>query len=118
VLDRGAVLLEYPPEWHVEPAPGRIDIRDRDTVRESTCVLAVSYLRLPPRDWSDLPLSQLLTHAVEGNERDLIATSSDTDTARYNLEMVWIEQRVVDPGENRESRSRAWARCGMPCSIR
>lgn len=106
VLDRGAVLLEYPRDWHVEPGPGQIDLRDRETVQESTCVLAVSYLRLPPLDWRDLPLSELLSHAVDGNERDLIAAGPVTETARDDLEIAWIEQRVVDPGENRESRSR------------
>lgn len=106
VLDRGAVLLEYPRAWHVEAGRGQMDIRDRETVEESTCVLAVSYLRLPPRDWSDLPLEQLLLHTAEGEERDRIAAGPVIEATRDDLEIAWIELRVVDPGENRESRSR------------
>lgn len=106
VLDRGAVLLEYPETWHVEPARGEIDIRDRETVEESTCVLAISYLRLPPVDWSELPLARLLLDALEGDDRDQIAAGPVVQATREGLEITWIERRVVDPGEHREARSR------------
>lgn len=48
------------------------EIRDRPTATESTCVLAVSYLRLPAVDWSGLPLSELLATAVQGDGREHI----------------------------------------------
>lgn len=106
VLDRGAVWLEYPESWHVEPGRGQIDIRDREAIAESTCVLAVSYLRLPPLDWSELPLPRLLVEAVEADTRDRIAAGPVVATTREGLEIAWIETRVVDPGEAREARSR------------
>lgn len=106
VLDAGAVVLEYPADWVVEPGSRQIDIRDRATVEESSCVLAVSCLRLPPRDWSDLPLSRLLREAARGDDRERIATGSVVETVRDGLELAWTELRVVDPGERRESRCR------------
>src|SRR6266545_3661796 len=74
VLDRGAVVLEFPRDWFVQPGREQTDIRDRATAGESTCVLAVSYLRLPPVDWSGLPLGELLLPAVQGDGREHIAS--------------------------------------------
>lgn len=106
VLDAGAVTLEYPSDWVVEPRSGQIDLRDSSTLEESSCVLAVSCLRLPPRDWSDLPLSRLLLEAVEGDDRERIAAGPIVETVCAGLESAWTELRVVDPGERRESRCR------------
>jgi hypothetical protein len=106
VLDRGAVLLEYPDSWFVELGTQQTDIRDGPTAEASTCVLAVSHLRLPPVDWSGLPLSRLLLEAVEGDDQDRIDIGPVTATRREGLELAWTEMRVVDPGEHREARSR------------
>ena len=106
VLDAGAVVLEFPEGWFVGPGAGHIEIRDGANLEASTCVLAVSYLRLPDRDWSDLPLSHLLGVAAEGDDRERIATSPRVEAARDGVELAWAELRVVDPGERRESRSR------------
>lgn len=106
VLDAGAVLLEYPADWVVEPGPGHMEIRDGASLEESNCVLAVSYLRLPIRDWSDVPLSGLLLKAAEGDDRERIDTGAPIEGAREDLELVWMELRLVDPGEHRQCRSR------------
>ncbi len=106
VLDRGAVQLEFPADWVMEPGPSQINIRDAATAEASTCLLAVSCLRLPPVDWSELPLSKLLREAVEGDDRDRIALGPVQETTRDGLALAWAELRVVDPGEHRECRSR------------
>lgn len=106
VLDRGAVQLEFPADWIMEPDPSQVALRDGATAEDSTCVLAVSCLRLPPVDWSGLPLSGLLLEAVEGDDRDRIAIGPVRETTRDGLTLAWTELRVVDPGEHREGRSR------------
>jgi len=106
VLDRGAVLLEFPADWVVEPGPQQTDIRDGASAEESTCVLAVSYLRLPPVDWSELPLSRLLLDAVHGDDREWIGPGTVVEATRGGLELAWTELRVVDAGERREARCR------------
>jgi hypothetical protein len=47
VLDRGAVMLEFPADWSVERTREQVNLRDRATAEESSCVLAVSCLRIP-----------------------------------------------------------------------
>lgn len=106
VLDRGAVLLEFPVDWIVEPGPSQTQLRDEPSAEESSCVLAVSCMRLPPVDWSELPLPRQLIEAIEGDDRDRIATGPLREATRDGLTMAWTELRVVDPGEHRESRSR------------
>lgn len=106
VLDRGAVVLEFPARWMMEPGRSQVDIRDGATAEDSSCLLAVSCLRLPPADWSGLPLSRLLLEAVEGDDRDRIANGPVHETTREGLTLAWTELRVIDPGEHREGRSR------------
>ena len=106
VLDRGAVVLEFPRDWFVQPGREQTDIRDRATAGESTCVLAVSYLRLPPVDWSGLPLGELLLPAVQGDGREHIASGPTIAGRRGDLEIAWTELRVVDARERREARCR------------
>ncbi len=108
VLDRGAVLLEFPAEWTLEPASegGQINVRDGVTTEDSRCVLAVSCLPIPPIDWTELPLAKLLIDVVDDGERDLISVGPVRETSRDGLGLAWCELRVVDPGEHRECRSR------------
>ena len=107
VLDRGAVLLEFPAHWTMEPGPPpQINLRDGPTAEGSNCLLAVSCLRLPPVAFGAVPLSRLLLEAVEGDERDHIATGPVHEGTREGLTLAWAELRVVDPGERRECRSR------------
>lgn len=69
-------------------------------------MLAVSHLRLPPGDWSALPLTRLLLDTVEGDDRDRIAFGPVHEITRQALTLTWAELRVVDPEEHRECRSR------------
>jgi len=105
-LERGAVVLEFPGDWHVQPGPQQVDIRDRATAAESACVLAVLSLPLPPVDWSGLPLASLLLEVVRADEREHIGHGPMTDASRGGLEAVWTEIRVVDGVERREARCR------------
>ena len=106
VLDAGAVVLEFPADWVLEPASGQVNVRDAATPDDSTCVLAVSCLRIPPIDWSGLPLPTLLLESLEGDDRDRIGIGPVRETLLEGLTLAWTELRVVDPGEHRECRSR------------
>jgi hypothetical protein len=106
VLDRGAVILEFPSAWSVQPGPHYTSIRDQPSPETSTCVLAVSYLRLPPVDWTGLPLRRLLLDAVLGDDREHIAVAPVVQANRAGVELAWADLRVVDPGEGREAHSR------------
>lgn len=69
-------MLEFPADWIMEPSSSQINLRDGATAEEGTCLLAVSCLRLPPGDWSGLPLSRLLLEAIEGDDRDRISAAA------------------------------------------
>ena len=106
VLDRGAVVLEFPCDWFVQPAAEQTGIRDRASPDDSTCVLAVSYLRLPAADWSGLPLRELLLTASQSEDREYIGRGPTIEGRRGNFDIAWTELRVVDARERREARCR------------
>jgi hypothetical protein len=106
VLDRGAVVLEFPGDWFVSPGATQVNIRDRASAEESTSVLAVSSFATPPADWSGLPLRGLLATVADLEEREYIGIGSTIELRRGNLEMAWTEHRFVDEREHREARSR------------
>jgi len=106
VLDRGAVVLEYPRDWFVHPGAEQTDIRDRASPDDSRCVLGVSYLRLPAADWSGLPLRDLLLHAAQGEECEHIGRGAMIEARHGDLDIAWTELRVVDARERREARRR------------
>jgi hypothetical protein len=105
VADRGAVLFEVPASWILTPSANCIEIRDGQPPDES-CVLTVSYLRLPDRDWSVVRLSDLLLEGVKGDDRERIAQGPVIEEIRPRLQLAWTELRLIDPDERRESRSR------------
>ena len=106
VVNRGAVVLEYPGEWFVAPQANQINIRDRPSAEESTCVLAVSSFQLPPADLSGVPLRDLLAAVAEGEEREYIESGQTVEIHRGSLEAAWTVQRFVDERERREARCR------------
>jgi hypothetical protein len=68
--------------------------------------LEVSYNRIPPMDWSEFPLAQLLDDFVAGDHRGLNATGLIMRVERDNLRLIWRETCFKDPVEKREARSR------------
>jgi hypothetical protein len=105
VADRGAVRFNFPQGWVVVPASDCIELYDKQPP-EDDCRLAVSYLRLPPLDWSGLPLAELITTAAEGDRRKLLSRSDIVSVPRPDLELAWTEVRFMDSQENREACSR------------
>ena len=74
---------------------------------DDACLLQVSVMRLPPGiDWSGLPLTHLLTEAIAGDGREVLAQGEVRLGRRGDLELAWTETRVMDPAERREACSR------------
>jgi hypothetical protein len=103
--DRGAIRLNFPQTWIVKPAEDCIKFHDAEPPND-TCVLAVSYLRLPRDvDWRKLPLARLLNGATVGDRRKLHNPSKVIEYPRDDLEVVWKHFTFIDPEEKREAIS-------------
>ena len=114
VADRGAVRFNVPTDWVVASASDCIELHDRPAP-DDDCRLAVSYLRLPPLDWSELPLSQLLTAIAENERRNVLTRGEIVTVPRNDLELAFMEIHFVDLKETREAFSRiALARGQQP----
>jgi hypothetical protein len=106
VMDRGAVRFNIPQGWIIKPGSDSIKIHDREPP-DDDCVLAVSYLRLPPGiDWSGLPVREMVRVAVEGDSREVSGRGEMIEEERGDLSLAWTEVRFTDPNEQREAFSR------------
>lgn len=105
VADRGAVRFDFPQDWVLVPGPKSIKFHDREPP-DDNCVLEVTIMRLPPIDWSGLPLTRLVQEIVEGDERPIISKGQIHEEQRPDLEIAWTEIVFTDPQEHREARSR------------
>ncbi len=105
VADRGAVRFDFPQSWVVIPDSDSIKLHDKPPP-DDNCVVAVSYIRLPPIDWSGLPLRELVETATQGDERPIHTRGPIHETRRADLEIAWQEMGFVDPQCQREAISR------------
>jgi hypothetical protein len=105
VADRGAVRFSFPQDWVIVPESDAIHLYDKQPP-DDNCRLAVSYIRLPPLDWSGLPLSQLVETALGSERRDILDKAKVTQLRRNDLEIAWTEIRFMDPNEKRPAFSR------------
>jgi hypothetical protein len=105
VADRGAVRIDYPQDWVCLPDDDSIKFHDKQPP-DDDCRLAVSYIRLPPIDWSGLLLSDLLKTAMKADERPIYHISKIYLVKRPDLELAWAEMSFVDPPEQRDARAR------------
>ena len=105
VADRGAVRFDIPQTWILEPDTASIKFFDA-APPDDNCRLEMSCTRLPPIDWSGLPLAQLLQDVVAGDHREVISTGEIVSINRRDLRLVWTELRFRDPVEEREAYSR------------
>src|SRR5712692_4689848 len=102
VLDRGAVRFDYPESWVMLPGETSFKFHNKKPP-DDDCRLEVSFLYLRPDvDWSGLSLISLLTQALEPDGPP-VPEDQVTTVVRDDLELVWAEQRAIDPGEQREA---------------
>ncbi len=105
VADRGAVRFDYPASWVVLPDSDSIKFRDRKPPKDD-CVIAFSYLCIPPIDWSGLPLAQLVEELCRGGERPIDRWDEMVTARRFDLEYAWRQGHFIDPGEKRPALTR------------
>jgi len=105
VADRGAVRFDYPQDWFVVPEEDSVKLCDKEPPGDDSR-LTVSYLRLPPVDWSGLPVTALLEAGMREDERLIDTWGPVSEMQRGDLQAAWREVSFLDPGEKREARSR------------
>lgn len=105
VADQGAVRFNIPRDWIMELGSDSTKFYDGEPPNDD-CRLECSYVRLPPIDWSGLPLSDLIQVAVNGDRRGLVSTGKLAHLKRENVELAWSEFRFTDPIEYREAVTR------------
>lgn len=104
VADRGAIRLDFPQGWVVVPEADSINMHDKQPP-DDDCVLAVSYLRLPPIDWSGLAPATLVDQTSRGDSRPVYEWGEIVEERRGDLEIAWREMWFIDPSEKREALS-------------
>src|SRR5438034_6996661 len=105
VADRGAVRFDYPQDWFVVPEEDSVKLCDKEPPGDDSR-LTVSYLRLPPVDWSGLPVTALREAGMREDERLIDTWGPVSEMQRGDLQAAWREVSFLDPGEKREARSR------------
>src|SRR2546425_5798922 len=105
VADRGAVRFDYPQDWILAPDEDSVKLYDKEPPDDGSR-LAISYLRLPPVDWSGLPVAALVEAGMQGDERPIDTWGPVRKAQRGDLELAWREVSFLDPVERRKARSR------------
>ena len=82
-----------------------VKLYDREPPDEDSR-LEVSYIRLPPVDWSGLPVAALVETGMRGDERAIDTWGPMQEARRGDLELAWREVCFLDVAAKREARSR------------
>jgi hypothetical protein len=106
VADRGLFRFNIPSGWDVEPSSASVKIRDRKPP-DDECTLEVSVFRMPPIDWTGLPLPFLLQEVLKGDDREGSSRGEVLDVSRGDLELAWTETRFVEGLDLRPARARS-----------
>ena len=86
VLDRGAVQFDYPRNWNAEPGAGSVALFDRTPPKGNR--FEVSCMRLPPVDWSGLPVADLVDD-VTSKPREHATCGPLREEIRRGIEICW-----------------------------
>jgi hypothetical protein len=101
VLDHGAVRFDYPRSWVVEPAAGSVALFDRRPPADENR-LEVSYFRIPPIDWSELPVADLIDR-VTSREREHATCGPLREEFRAGMELAWRDVNYVHERSGRQA---------------
>ena len=105
VADRGAVRFDVPQDWIFEADQQSFRFLDNNPP-DDNCRLEVSFNRLPPADWRDFPLVDLLKQVVDQEKRNVIEKKEIVVLNRQTARIIWTEVKFIDSQENREAYSR------------
>lgn len=113
VLDRGAIRFDIPEMWVVVPGSENTKVYDKQPPGDD-CALTVSFVRLPPLDWSGLPLATLLSDSVKNAQQNATKQGEPISLRRGDLDIAWCEIQFIDLQEQREAISRICiGRCNL-----
>jgi hypothetical protein len=104
VLDRGAVRLEYPESWFVEPTDDSMRLHDKKPP-DDDCVLGISYHRWP-REGQGLSVASLVESSLADDERPFIARDPVVSEDHIDFVLAWGQGRFIDEREKREACAR------------
>ncbi len=105
VAGRGAVRIEVPGEWVLEPQEKSFRFLDAAPPNDNSCI-EVSYNLLPPGDYKDFPLERVLRDIAERDERNVLEVGEVITVPRQTARIVWIQLKFLDDQENRVAYSR------------
>jgi hypothetical protein len=106
VADRGAVRFEFPRTWVVvDDNPDGIKFHDKKPPKDD-CMIGISYLRIPPIDWTDLPLSSMVAEVTGKDSRQVTGWEPIVEARRIDLEIAWRQGRFIDSNEKRPALTR------------
>ena len=100
VLDRGAVSFNIPEKWFVAKMEPTFEMHNA-APPDDDARLSVTFFRTQPGiDWTGLPVDALLLNSMKDiDDRDTLNTSAITRLPRTDIELVWAEQKFIDPVE-------------------
>ena len=100
VLDRGAVSFNIPEKWFVAKMEPTFEIHNDVPPRDDARISVTFFRTQPGIDWKGLPVEALLQHSMKDvADHDSLGTSAITRLPRTDIEVVWAEQRFIDPVE-------------------
>jgi hypothetical protein len=105
VAGRGAVRFDVPQDWYFEPQENSFCFLDRKPPKDD-CRLEASYNLLPPGNWADFPLVELLERVVQDDSRNPTEHGEIHQIKRQTARIVWTQIEFCDPNENRQAYSR------------
>jgi hypothetical protein len=104
VLDRGAVRLDYPEDWHVAFEDEGAMIHDHEPPADK-CRLSASCERVSA-ELTSRPLSRILESVIAGDTRNVTASERVFKIQRPPLEALWTELQFREPTISRLACSR------------
>jgi hypothetical protein len=108
VADRGAWSFNFPETWVIATLGPPIELRDSPPPDEKARIMVTTYYLPKDIDWSGLPLLPMLEDAVRGTDRKypVLEQGKAITEPRPDIELVWLQNKFMDPVENRPAFSR------------
>lgn len=104
VMQGGAVRFDFPEAWVVSTADDCIQLHDKKPP-DDNCRLAVSFMQLPPVDFSGLPVMELVQGAADVDQRPILSRGEIQPERIGQVELAWRETRFTDELQNAEAHS-------------
>ncbi len=112
VVGRGAVHLEVPRNWKLEPNAESFSFTNGEPPNDD-CRLEISYRNLPPSpDWDTFPLKRTLRQVMENDDRQVTEWGQIFLEKRKKYRIAWTEIKFIDT-ETEEKPRDAFSRTAI-----